>query len=76
MFAIAAADAAAATIAVTSTGDTVRQRRGLLAARGCQRGEHEHPVRRVAGECPAGSAGPAADTVSVGAGSFNLAGAD
>ena len=75
MFAVAAPNAAAATIPVTSTGDTVANDGACSLREAVSAANTNTPSGAAAGECPAGSAGPTADTVSVGTGSFNLAGA-
>jgi CSLREA domain-containing protein len=73
--AIPAANAAAAPITVTTTGDTVANDGACSLREAVSAANTNTPSGAMAGECPAGSAGPAADTISVGAGSFDLTGA-
>lgn len=74
MFAITAANAVAATIPVTTTGDTVADDGTCSLREAVSAANTNTPSGAMGGECPAGSAGPAADTISVGDGSFNLTG--
>src|SRR5262245_17012160 len=75
LLAIHTATAAAAPIPVTTTGDTVANDGACSLREAVSAANLNTPSGGMAGECPAGSAGPAADTVSLGVGSFNLTGA-